>query len=248
MTYFANLLQQIQNKTARLVVIGVGYVGLPVAARFAEAGFQVTGLDVNKSKVAEINQGLCPIEGEEPGLADLIATQVQAGRLKASTDYATCQQAQIILIAVETPIDSIRQPRYAALRAVLRTLSTPIYAPVPGRSSNRPSPRVRLSGWFCLFCEPMADVSLDAIFHLVHCPERVMPGRLLQNLREMSRVVGGNTPEAAQLGHALYQHIVQADLDMADCVTGRTSQNRPQTLIAMYKLPLPTNWPSFVNR
>ena len=227
MTYFANLLQQIQNKTARLVVIGVGYVGLPVAARFAEAGFQVTGLDVNKSKVAEINQGLCPIEGEEPGLADLIATQVQAGRLKASTDYATCQQAQIILIAVETPIDSIRQPRYASLRAVLRTLN-PNLRPgtlviiestiAPGTIERLVLPILRANG--------RRESGRD--FYLVHCPERVMPGRLLQNLREMSRVVGGNTPEAAQLGHALYQHIVQADLDMADCVTAelvKTGEN-----------------------
>jgi UDP-N-acetyl-D-mannosaminuronic acid dehydrogenase len=227
MTHFTALHQHLQDKTARLVVIGVGYVGLPVAARFAEAGFSVTGLDVNKAKVAEINQGNCPIEGEEPGLAELITAQVQAGRLKASTDYAICQQAQVIIIAVETPIDSVRQPRYQALRSVLRTLN-PNLRPgtlviiestvAPGTMERLVLPILRANGRR----EPGRD------FFLVHCPERVMPGRLLQNLREMSRVVGGNTPEAAQLGHALYQHIVAADLDMADCVTAelvKTGEN-----------------------
>ncbi len=227
MTYYSSLLSQIQAKTARIVVIGVGYVGLPVAARFAEAGFSVTGLDVHKAKVAEINQGLCPIEGEEPGLAELITAQVATGRLKASTDYAVCQQAQVVIISVETPIDSVRQPRYLALRSALRTLN-PNLRPgtlviiestiAPGTIERLVLPTLRANGRR----EPGRD------FYLVHCPERVMPGRLLQNLREMSRVVGGNTPEAAELGHALYQHIVEADLDKADCVTAelvKTGEN-----------------------
>jgi UDP-N-acetyl-D-mannosaminuronic acid dehydrogenase len=65
-------------------------------------------------------------------------------------------------------------------------------------------------------------------FYLVHCPERVMPGKLLRNLAHMSRVVGGDTPEAAQLAYAFYRHIVEADLDLADCVTAelvKTGEN-----------------------
>ncbi|MCL4868005.1 MAG: nucleotide sugar dehydrogenase [Anaerolineae bacterium] len=227
MSHFTNLKEQIQNKSAAIVVIGVGYVGLPVAARFAEAGFTVTGLDVNKEKVALINQGICPIEGEEPGLADLVKTQVASGRLKASHDYAVCQQANIILIAVETPIDSVRQPRYLALRSALRTLNANLRPGTlvivestiaPGTTERLVLPILRANSRR----EPGRD------FFLVHCPERVMPGRLLQNLRQMSRVVGGNTPEAAELGQALYQHIVEADLDKADCVTAelvKTGEN-----------------------
>ena len=109
MTYYSSLLSQIQAKTARIVVIGVGYVGLPVAARFAEAGFSVTGLDVHKAKVAEINQGLCPIEGEEPGLAELITAQVATGRLLSLIhifviiphDLATLAQRQSIRFVSE---------------------------------------------------------------------------------------------------------------------------------------------------
>ena len=122
MTTFQSLWNCIENKTARLVVIGLGYVGLPVAARFAQAGFDVAGLDVNERKVAKINAGVCPIEGDEPGLAELVAEVIAAGRLQGTTDYAVCQKADVILVAVETPIDSLHQPRYSALRAALRAL------------------------------------------------------------------------------------------------------------------------------
>ena len=82
MVGFPLLRDRIQAKTARVVVIGLGYVGLPVAARFAQAGFQVTGLDVDEAKVATIDAGGCPIEGEEPGLAELVARSL---RLDACT-------------------------------------------------------------------------------------------------------------------------------------------------------------------
>ena len=94
---FQLLWDRIEAKTARVVVIGLGYVGLPVAARFAQAGFQVTGLDVDEAKVALIGAGGCPIEGEEPGLAELVAQVVAAGRLRVTNDYAVCGEADVIL-------------------------------------------------------------------------------------------------------------------------------------------------------
>ena len=122
MVGFRELYNLIETRKAHLVVIGLGYVGLPVAGQFAQAGFKVTGLDVNAHKVATVNAGGCPIEGKEPGLAELIDEVVTTGGLRATSDYAVCREADVILIAVETPIDSINQPRYSALRSVLRTL------------------------------------------------------------------------------------------------------------------------------
>lgn len=123
MTYFASLLPQIQDKTTRLVVIGVGYVGLPVATRFAEAGFHVTGLDVNKNQSRNRPGLLSPSKAKTgSGRVNLCSGASRAAQSQ-HTDYAVCQQAQVVIISVETPIDSIHQPRYLALRSALRTLN-----------------------------------------------------------------------------------------------------------------------------
>jgi UDP-N-acetyl-D-mannosaminuronic acid dehydrogenase len=217
----------IETRRAHLVVVGLGYVGLPVAARFAQVGFEVTGLDVDAGKVATVNAGVCPIEGQEPGLSDLVAEVIVSGRLCATTDYAVCREADVVLIAVETPIDSVRQPRYRALRAALRSLE-PHLKPgalviiestvAPGTMDRLVRPALEAQG--------RRRVGVD--FHLVHCPERVMPGALLANLTRMSRVVGGNSPQAAKLAQLLYRCIVEAELDLTDCVTAelvKTAEN-----------------------
>jgi len=227
MTALQSLWNRIEEQTAHLVVVGLGYVGLPVSARFAQVGFDVTGLDVDEHKVAKINAGVCPIEGDEPGLAELVTEVIAAGRLRATTDYTVCQTADVVIVAVETPIDSIHQPRYSALRASLRALETNL---MPGtmviiESTVAPGTMDRL-------VRPILEANgrrrsgLD--FYLVHCPERVMPGLLLRNLEEMSRVVGGDTPEAARLAQRLYRYIVEAALDLTDCVTAelvKTAEN-----------------------
>ena len=233
-TDFQALLDRIETQTAHLVVIGLGYVGLPLAARFAEVGFQVTGLDVKADKVATINSGGCPIEGEEPGLTELIAKVVAAGRLQATSDYAVCRAADVALIAVETPIDSVNQPRYTALRAALLSLQPHLRS--PESEIQRPQMVVIEStvapGTMGKLVRPTLEAGgrrrAGQDFYLVHCPERVMPGRLLANLTHMSRVMGGQTPEGARLARALYAHIVEADLDLADCVTAelvKTAEN-----------------------
>ena len=224
---FQSLWNRIEDKTAHLVVVGLGYVGLPVSVRFAQVGFSVTGLDVDEQKVTKINAGVCPIEGDEPGLAELVAEVVAAGRLRATTDYAVCHRADVVLVAVETPIDSIHQPRYNALRAALRALEPNL---MPGamviiESTVAPGTMNRL-------VRPMLQANgrrqSGQDFYLAHCPERVMPGLLLKNLTSMGRVVGGDTPEAARLARRFYRHVVEAELDLTDCVTAelvKTAEN-----------------------
>jgi UDP-N-acetyl-D-mannosaminuronic acid dehydrogenase len=133
----------------------------------------------------------------------------------------------VILVAVETPIDSVHQPRYRALRAALHALEPHLQPGVlviiestvaPGTMERLVRPALEARG----------RRRVGADLHLVHCPERVMPGKLLANLTHMNRVVGGSTPQAARLAQALYAHIVEADLDLADCVTAelvKTAEN-----------------------
>ena len=118
-----NLEKKIKNKSAKIAVIGIGYVGLPVACLLAKAGFRVTGINRGKEKVDLVNSGISPIEGKEPGLSELVKEVVKSGKLTATTDYSFCRQSDIVLIAVETPVDErTKTPRYEALRSAFKKI------------------------------------------------------------------------------------------------------------------------------
>ena len=222
-----DLKQSIESRQAKIAVIGLGYVGLPVAAMFAESGFDVLGIDVKEERVAQINQGISPIEGDEPGLEDLIAGVVQQKRLKASSDYSLLADRDIILIDVETPVDENNIPRYEALKAALTSLAQVMkngslvivestIAPGTMRDVVKP------------LLEKNSAKQLNRDFYLGNCPERVMPGKLLTNLKNLSRVVGGATPETSDVMAVLYACIVHAELDPADWITAelvKTTEN-----------------------
>lgn len=218
--------QRIGEKSAKLAVIGLGYVGLPVAACLAEAGFDVLGVDINAERIALINRGENPIEGYEPGLADLLAVQVGASRLRASADYAALKDCDVVIIAVETPVGNDNKPGYEAMRKALTALEQVLKTGAlviiestiaPGTIQNVILPLLQANG-----------KRLNTDFYLGHCPERVMPGRLLHNLHNMNRAVGGMTPETAEAMKSLYATFVKADLDTTDCITAelvKTTEN-----------------------
>jgi len=222
------LVKAIRDRTARIVIIGLGYVGLPVACMFARAGFQVVGIRRNSEKVSQINQGICPIEGKEAGLPELLAEVIREGRLKATTDYAECRRAQIALIAVETPVNkTTKEPGYEALQAALQELGQNLQ---PGilviiESTIAPGTMERVVK---PILEEVSGLKVNADFYLANCPERVMPGKLLANIENCSRVVGGMSSETARAAVELYRYIVKADLDPTDCLTAelvKTAEN-----------------------
>ena len=222
-----DLKARIESKEAQLGVIGLGYVGLPVACLFAEAGFDVVGVDIQSDRVEMINTGQSPIEGKEPGLADLLAQVIAKRHLHATTDYEALGGCDVVTINVETPADEDHVPRYGALRRVLRDLGPVLKqgALVIVESTIAPG---TMDALVRPLLEETAGGEANVDFYLGHCPERVMPGKLLANLRSVSRVCGGATPEVATTMQALYRHVVEADLDLADCVTAelvKTAEN-----------------------
>lgn len=222
-----SLKQKIDRQEARLAVIGLGYVGLPLACTFAQKGFNVLGVDIVEDRIQKINAGLSPIEGKEPGLADLIDSVVGQQKLRATSDYADLADRDVILICVETPVDDDHKPRYTALRAVLGSLGPVLKegALVIIESTIAPG---TMNSLVKPLLEESSEKRLNQDFFLGNCPERVMPGRLLANLREMSRVVGGMSPETAEAMVALYAHFVEGDLDPTDATTAelvKTAEN-----------------------
>ncbi len=221
------LIEKIERKEAHVAVIGLGYVGLPVAACLANAGFRVTGVDLKADRVAAIAAGGCPIEGEEPGLAPMIAEVVRTGKLVATTDYAPLATADVVLIDVDTPVEGDNRPAYRALRGACENLGAVMKDGVLVIVESTIAPGT-VDSVVAPLLEKVSGKKRNEGFFLGHCPERVMPGRLLQNLTQLSRVCGGSTPDTARAMVALYRTIVKGELDAADCVTAelvKTAEN-----------------------
>lgn len=209
---------RIETKTAKLAVIGQGYVGLPVAALFAGQGLDVLGVDIKPGLAEKINAGINPIEGFEPGLAELLQEGISSGRLRATADYKELADRDVFIVAVETPVDDNHIPRYNALRAALTSLASVMKHGVLVIIESTIAPRT-MNDLVLPLLEKQSGKKVNEGFFLGNCPERVMPGKLLNNLRKMSRVVGGMTPETSETMIALYKNFVEADLDPADCIT-----------------------------
>lgn len=199
-------------------VVGLGYVGLPVACLFADAGFNVTGLEVKPERVDLINQGISPIKGIEPGLEELLNKVIKTGRLRASTDPNQIARADFITINVETPVEKDHQPRYEALIAACKEIGRVMKegalvilesTVAPGTSEKIAIPKL----------EKASGKKVNVDFFFGACPERVMPGKLLQNLKTLGRVCGGSTPDVSRTMVSLYQTIVKGELEESDLIT-----------------------------
>jgi len=213
-----DLRTRIESKQALLAVIGLGYVGLPVACEFARVGFDVLGVEQNAERVTRINTGDLPFNGVEPGLLELLLQVRSSGKFHATSSYAELNDRDIVLICVETPIDSEKIPQYHALRSTLSAMG-PVLKPgslVVVESTLSPGTITEL---VLPLLESSSGLKANLGFFLGICPERVMPGRLLSNLRNLSRVVGGLTPDTAETMRTLYRHITNAQLDATDCIT-----------------------------
>lgn len=193
---------------ATVCILGLGYIGLPTAALLAASGHQVIGVDINSQVVATVNRGAIHIV--EPDLDQAVADAVAAGALRAQLTPAP---ADVFLIAVPTPfrtgVDAIHTPNIDYVLAAARALAPWL----------RPGNLVLLEstspvGTTELVAQAIAEASglKRDQFHTAYCPERVLPGRILQELISNDRVIGGLTSEAAETGKAFYATFCQGDL------------------------------------
>jgi UDP-N-acetyl-D-mannosaminuronic acid dehydrogenase len=211
----------------KIGVVGLGYVGIPLCALLADKGFDVVGIDVVKERAVAVNAGRLPLKGEEPGLAELLAKAVGKGKLRATTSFAACKDRTAIFVCVDTPIDADKRPEYSKLESAIRGIgkNMPKGAMVVIESTIAPG---TMTGLVARTLEKESGLALGKGFKLVHCPERVMPGRLLFNLRSYDRVIGGYDKQSIQRASAIYSTIMKGKLHPTDLTTAeivKTAEN-----------------------
>ncbi|MEB3200908.1 MAG: UDP-N-acetyl-D-mannosamine dehydrogenase [Synechococcaceae cyanobacterium] len=203
----------------RCCVIGLGYIGLPTAAVLAAAGHEVLGVDIDPRVVDTVNRGAIHIV--EPDLEQAVAAAVASGRLRAAT---APEPADVFLIAVPTPFrpgpDGIPEADLDHVLAAARTI-TPQLRPgnlvllestSPVGSTERLAATIAAAALDPPPGQPANPQLRIEDLHIAYCPERVLPGRILRELIDNDRVVGGLDPGAAEAGRAFYASFCRGEL------------------------------------
>jgi UDP-N-acetyl-D-glucosamine dehydrogenase len=204
----------------QIAIVGLGYVGLPLAVQFARSGASVIGLDVDPAKTEAINAGHSYIRHIP---AATIAEQVAVGRLHASTDFAKAREADAVLICVPTPLGRNREPDLAYIlntgkalaphlrRGALVVLESTTY---PGTTENELRPVL----------EKGSGLTAGVDFHLAYSPEREDPGNPDSRVAEIPKVVGGLTPACLEKALAVYGRAIQQLVPVSSCRVAEASK------------------------
>jgi UDP-N-acetyl-D-glucosamine dehydrogenase len=209
-----HLLSKIRERTARVAIIGLGYVGLPLAVQFARAGFRVTGIDLSAAKCADINRGQSYVQ-DVP--SSTVQELVAAERLRATSDYAALAEADAAIICVPTPLGKSKDPDISYIIAAADGLAQHMHVGMlvvlesttyPGTTEEVLLPRIQQNGYHVG----------EALF-LAFSPERVDPGNARYGIRNTPKVIGGITCACLEVATALYATAVEQIIPVSNPAT-----------------------------
>ncbi|PIE55300.1 MAG: UDP-N-acetyl-D-glucosamine dehydrogenase [Dethiosulfovibrio peptidovorans] len=199
------LMDRIKDKTARIGVIGLGYVGLPLAVEKAKAGFTVVGFDVQQEKCDKVNRGENYIGDVVP---EELVSLVQCGRISATTDFDRLENCDVLAICVPTPLDKFKQPNLSYVENSTAEIARRIHKDMlvvlesttfPGTTEEILKPLLESSG-----------LVVGQDIYLAFSPERVDPGNATYKTSNTPKVVGGCTERCAQIAKTLYESVLDA--------------------------------------
>ena len=202
MTIKQSLIAKLQDKSARIGIIGLGYVGLPLGLRFSEAGYKVIGFDIDPDKTGQLNQGQSYIRhfGDEK-----IKAAIETG-FEASTDFSRASEAEALIICVPTPLKEHREPDLSFVTNTMDSLLPYLKegqmislesTTYPGTTEEELKPRIESTG---------LKVGEDVF--LVYSPEREDPGNPNYTTRTIPKVVSGSTKACLDVGKSLYGNVI----------------------------------------
>jgi nucleotide sugar dehydrogenase len=202
------LLNRIKDKSAVVAVIGLGYVGLPLAVEKAKAGYKTIGFDVQKEKIDMVNRG-------ENYIGDVVDSElediVKNGFLSATSDFSIVSAADFIAICVPTPLDDYKQPDISYVKSSTLEISKYLQ---PGtivvlESTTYPGTTEEL---LLPILEKGSGLKCGEDFFLAFSPERVDPGNLLYKTKNTPKVVGGVGKDATEIAAAMYRNVLEGDI------------------------------------
>ncbi len=207
------LLNKLRDKTAQVGVVGMGYVGLPLAVVFAEAGFKVLGIDPDADKVAAINQGESYILDVD---SKKVKKLVDAGLLSASVDYASLKDADAISICVPTPLRKTGDPDLSFIAAASQSLAPYLHEGmvIVLESSTYPGTTREM---ILPVLEEKSGLAVCDEFFLAFSPERVDPGRKDWTTVNTPKVIGGISPDCGEVAAAWYEQALESIVLVSTC-------------------------------
>ena len=198
------LLEKIKKHEAQVAVIGIGYVGLPLATEMARAGFRTVGYDKSEDKVRQVNAGRSYIKD----ISDAeLGPMVAEGRLRASTDPAVLAAADVVVICVPTPLNKTKEPDNSFIVSAADDLARVLHKDMlvilesttfPGFTREVLLPKLQESG-----------LKVGQDFYLCFSPERVDPGNAKFHTKNTPKVVGGTTPKCLEAIQAMYGEVLE---------------------------------------
>jgi UDP-N-acetyl-D-glucosamine dehydrogenase len=200
----AELRERIAKKAARVGVLGLGYVGLPLAVEFARAGFEVVGIDVQQSKVDEFNRGQSYVKDVENSVFEPL---VKSGKLRATSDCSVIQELDTIDICVPTPLRKTKDPDMSYVVSATDAIAEHLHPGLlvmlesttyPGTTDELLLPKLEATG-----------LTVGRDFFLCFSPERVDPGNPKFHTRNIPKVVGGITPTCTEMGALFYKQALE---------------------------------------
>jgi UDP-N-acetyl-D-glucosamine dehydrogenase len=212
-----DLAERIENRTARVGVVGLGYVGLPLAVEFARSGFHVTGIDIQSSRTETLNRGVSYIQ-DVPG--EELSSLVESNKLAATTDFSVIASLDTLNICVPTPLRKTKDPDMSFIVSACEEIAKYLH---PGmlivlESTTYPGTTDELL--LPMFEKTGLVVGRD--FFLCFSPERVDPGNARFQTRNIPKVVGGITPECTRLASLFYSQALETVVPVSSAKIAET--------------------------
>src|SRR5579883_2281269 len=225
---FEALKAKIETRQANVGIIGLGYVGLPLACAFAKAGYATTGFELDEKKVASLDQGRSYI----PDVADALTAELsKKGLLKATSDFAGLAKMDAIIICVPTPLRKTKDPDVSYIVSATQQIKKTIRAGqlVILESTTYPGTTREI----LLGALSSANFQVGRDFFLGFSPERVDPGNAQYGIHNTPKVVGGLTPQCLELAGALYGKIVERVFPVSSVETAEMAKLLENTFRAV---------------
>jgi len=204
LSHAQELKDKIESRRARVGVVGLGYVGLPLAVEFAEAGFCVTGIDVDKSKIDAINRGESYVQ-DVP--TSVLKPLVEAGKIRATADFTAVSNLDTINICVPTPLRKTKDPDMSYIVSSCQEIAKYFHPGILVILESTTYPGTTDELMLPMF--ERADLKVGEDFFLCFSPERVDPGNPKYQTKNIPKVVGGITPACTEIGALFYRQALE---------------------------------------